>query len=85
LNWIGIELCDPPKCDGFNDTHLFVKEFEFQVPEQQRMLALDVFIKVTLTRWWDAHKEGMEDWSECKRLMQVRFGTEGENIAKKYT
>jgi hypothetical protein len=40
---------------------------------------------VTPARWWVAHKEGMEDWSQCRRLMQVRFGTEVENIAQKYT
>jgi hypothetical protein len=27
----------------------------------------------------------MEYWSLCRMLMQVRFGTELENIVKKYT
>jgi hypothetical protein len=48
-------------------------------------LALDVFSKVTPSRWWVPHKEGMEDGSQCRILMQVRFGTEVEYIAQKYT
>jgi hypothetical protein len=63
LHWIGIELCDPPRYDGLNDIILFITMFELQVPKQQRMLALDVFLKETPTRWWVAHREGMEDWS----------------------
>jgi hypothetical protein len=85
LRWIGTELCDPPRYDGLTDISMFVKEFELQVPEQQRLLALDVVLKVTPARWWDAHREGMKDWSQCNRLMQIRFGTEEENIAQKYT
>jgi hypothetical protein len=63
LHWIGTELCYPPKYDGLTNICLFVKEFELHVPSQQRFLALDIFLKVTPTRWWDAHREGMKDWS----------------------
>jgi hypothetical protein len=56
--------------------------FELQIPEQQILLALDVVLKATPARWWAAHKEGIEDWQECRRLMQVRFGTEVEYIAQ---
>jgi hypothetical protein len=63
---------------------LFVKVFELQAPEQKRILALDVVLKVTPSRWWDAHIEGIKDWSQCNRLIQIRFGIEEENIAYKY-
>jgi hypothetical protein len=33
--------------------------------------------------WWEAHKEGIEDYKHYKRIMQIRFGT--ENIMPKYT
>jgi len=33
------------------------------MPEQQKLLALEVFLNPTPAIWWDAHKEGMEDWS----------------------
>jgi hypothetical protein len=85
LRWIGTELCNPPRYDGLTDISMFVKTFELQVPEQQRLLALDVVLKVTPARWWVAHREGMKDWLQCNRLMQIRFGTEGENIVQKYT
>jgi hypothetical protein len=84
LHWIGTELCNPPRYDGLTDISMFVKTFELQVPEQQRLLALDVVLKVTPSRWWVAHREGMKDWLQCNRLMQIRFGTEGENIAEIY-
>jgi hypothetical protein len=53
LRWIGTELCDPPMYDGLIDISMLVKEFKLQVPRQQRLLALDVVLKVTPTRWWD--------------------------------
>jgi hypothetical protein len=59
---------------------MFVKIFELQVPENQSLLELDVVLKATPTRWWAAHREAMKDWSQCRRLMQVRFGAEVENI-----
>jgi hypothetical protein len=62
LCWIGMELCDPPKYDGLTDISSFVKVFELQIPEQQILLALDVVLKATPTRWWDSHKEGIEYW-----------------------
>jgi hypothetical protein len=49
------------------------------------LLALDVSLKATLSRCWVAHREGIKDWSQCNRLMQVRFGSEEENIVQKYT
>jgi hypothetical protein len=85
LRWIGTKLCDPPMYVGLTDISLFVKEFELQVPEHQRMLALHGVLKETPSRWWDAHKERMEDWSQCRRLMQVRFGTKVGNIVQNYT
>jgi hypothetical protein len=84
LHWIGTKLCDPPMYDGLTNISLFVKAFELHVPKQQRLLALDVVLKATPARWWAAHKEGMEDWLQCQRLMNVRLGIELENNAQKY-
>jgi hypothetical protein len=49
------------------------------------MLALYGVLKATPTKWWDAHKEGMKDWPQCRRPMQIRFSIEEENIVQKYT
>jgi hypothetical protein len=82
LHWIGTELCDPPRYDGLTEIGIFIKSFELQVPEQQRLLALDVILKETPARWWAAHRKGMKDWAQCSRLMQIRFGPEEEEIAE---
>jgi hypothetical protein len=70
--------------DGLTDISMFLKAFESQVPKQQRMLALDVVLKATLATWWDAHREGIKYWPQCSKLMQLRFGTEEEDIAQMY-
>jgi hypothetical protein len=31
------------------------------------------------------HKDGIRDWSQCKRLLQVIFGTENESIMPNYS
>jgi len=46
---------------------------------------LDVVLKVTPSRWWVTHREGIQDWSQCSELMQVRFGTKEEDMVQKYT
>jgi hypothetical protein len=84
LHWIGTKLCDPPKYDGLNNIEYLVNVFKLNIPKQQRLLALDVFLKATPARWWATHKERIEDWQQCRRFMQVRFGTEVKYIAQKY-
>jgi hypothetical protein len=76
LRWIGTYLCEPPKYDGLTDISSFVKDIGLNIPKQQILLELDVVLKDTTGRWWDSHKEGIEDWSQCKIIMQVRFGTD---------
>jgi hypothetical protein len=60
LHWIGTDLYDPSRYGGLTDISLFVKEFELQVPEKQRFIALDVVLKVTPNRWWATQREGMK-------------------------
>jgi hypothetical protein len=59
LHWIGMKLSDPPKYDDLNDISSFVKVFELQIPKQQILLALNVVLKATPSRWWPSHKEGI--------------------------
>jgi hypothetical protein len=47
--------------DGLTDIIIFVKELELQVPKQKGLLALDVVLKTTPSRWWVSHREGMHD------------------------
>jgi hypothetical protein len=55
--------------------------FELQILEQKILLALDIVLKATPTRWWAEHKEGIEYWHGCRIFMQVRFGTKVEYIS----
>jgi hypothetical protein len=79
-----MEVCDPPKYD-LTTIEYFIKEFELQIPDQQILLALDVMLKVTSARWWPVHKDKIEDWQQCKRLLQVIFRAGKEYIVWKYT
>jgi hypothetical protein len=81
--WIGIQLCNPPKYGDLTDITTFVQKIEAQVPEKQRLLALDVVLKSTPARWWEMHKWTMENWKQCRRLIQIRFNTEEGDITHK--
>lgn len=69
-----MKLCDLPLFDGLSDVEFFFMEFEGLVMEPQRLLALYVALRATPARWWAAHKVSMQNWIQCKRLMQIKFG-----------
>ena len=54
------EVCNLPSYDVLGDVNIFLDEYEEQVPENQRLLALDIALKVTPARWWGAHKKNIE-------------------------
>jgi hypothetical protein len=63
----------------------FLTNYEEEVLENQRLLSLDISLKETPERWWVSHKESIQDWYQCKRLLRIRFGTEqGSNKVQKY-
>jgi len=78
LCWIGTKLYDPPTYNGLTKINVFIKSFELQVPEQKRLVALDVVLKETPARWWAAHRKSIKDWAQCIRLMQILFGPKAE-------
>jgi hypothetical protein len=51
-------------------------KYEDEVLENHRLLALDISLIATPTRWWGAHKETIKDWYQCKKLMCIRFREE---------
>jgi len=57
-------------------------QYEEEVLENQRLLALDITLNATLARWWGAHVETIIDWYQCKRLMYIRFSAEQKNNKK---
>jgi hypothetical protein len=74
LRWVRTEIREPPNFHGLNDLEEFLKKYEDKVLENQRLLALDIALKETPARWWGAHKETIQDWYQCKRLLGIRFG-----------
>jgi hypothetical protein len=56
-----------------NDLEEFLTNYEEEVLENQRLLSLDISLKETPARWWGMHKETIQDWYQCKRLLCIRF------------
>jgi hypothetical protein len=73
VRWIGIEITQPPSFHGLNDLETFLTQYEDEVLENQRLLALDLALKATPARWWGTHKETITNWYQCKRLLRIRF------------
>lgn len=63
LHWIGTEVCELPPFDGLGYVEIFFIELEGMVVEPQRLLALDVALRATPTRWWVEHKTSIQDWT----------------------
>ena len=68
------EVCDLPFYGGLGDINTFLEEYEEKVPEYQILLALDIALRDTPTRWWGTHKKDIVTWKECLRLIRIRFG-----------
>lgn len=63
LWWIRIEVCELPLFDGLGNVDTFFIEFEGLILEPQRLLALDVVLRATPTRWWTTwHKISIPSW-----------------------
>jgi hypothetical protein len=68
-----------------NDLEAFLTWYKNEVLEKKRILALDILLKETPTRWWGVHKEIVKYWYQCKRLLSIRFGAEqGSTEMNKY-
>jgi hypothetical protein len=56
-----------------------LRNFQVEVLENQRFTTLDISLKETSARLWGTHKEKINNWFQCKRLLRTRFGIEKEN------
>ena len=61
---------------ALSDIHIFVQEYEAQVPYSERLQPLVVALRVTPMRWWTAHQGKITTWETCRRLFMFRFGTD---------
>ena len=80
LQWIGAEVKDIPSFHGLVDVDKFLQQFEQEIPHEQRMTAIDLPIRATPARWWNAHKENIPSWDDFKRLMAIRFSNDKEHF-----
>ena len=46
-----IEVCDLPFYDGLGDINTFLEEYEEHVPKCQILLAMNIALRATPTRW----------------------------------
>jgi hypothetical protein len=74
LRWVGTKVREPPIFYGLNDLEEFLMKYEVQVMDNQRLPELDIALKATPARWWVTHKEEINNWFQCKRLLHIRFG-----------
>lgn len=63
----------------------FFLKYEEVVVEPQRLLALDVALQATPARWWTVHKESIDSWEQCRRLMTVGFGVITDSFTEHYS
>jgi hypothetical protein len=47
--------------------------------ENQILPSLDIALKYTPARWWGTHKEKINNWFQCKRLLSIRLGAEKDH------
>jgi hypothetical protein len=66
VRWLGTKIREPPSFQSLNDLENFLTQYEEEVLENQRLLALDLALKDTPEIWWGAHKETVTDWYQCK-------------------
>ena len=84
LRWIGSEVSTVPTFDGLCDTQLFLNQYEEQIPLEKRLEVLDIALRATPARWWDAHKNTISSWPACQRLMGIRFGSNTGGMLRRY-
>ena len=85
LRWIGTEIKDTPLFDGLVDVNDFLEWFEQEIPQEQRMSVIELAVRATPARWWQAHREHIASWDDFKRLMAIRFSNNNEYLQQRYT
>jgi hypothetical protein len=79
LRWIGSEVRETPTFYGLNDLKECFVKFELEVVQSQRLPVLDYALKYTPAHWWGTHKENINNWFQCKRLLRIRFDAQQEH------
>ena len=73
VQWVGTKVCDIHSYEGLPNFESFLIYFEEKVSEPQRLLALDVALKATPTRWCVTYKQSILECPQCRRFLEIRF------------
>ena len=57
LRWVNSQLRTIPVYDGSTDPEPFIVQFSDQIPDLQKMEALESAFRATAVRWWMSHKK----------------------------
>ena len=82
---VGAEANTLPTYEGFPNLAYFLVEFEEKSIESQRFSTLDYVLKDMPARWWGTHKQSISKWTQCRRLMEIKFREEINYPDHKYT
>jgi len=85
LHWIETQVCEPPTFIGVKDLDTFLYDYYMKILEKYRLMAFDIALKATPARWWATHKKQIDDWSQCKEFMKIRFVEKSNYVGFKYT
>ena len=83
VQWIGAEINKVLSYDATGVVDDFVSQME-EILESQRICALDVALKGTPARWWDAHKQDIKDWHVATHVLQQRFEKCQDHLTETY-
>jgi hypothetical protein len=79
LRWVGTEVREPPTFYGQNNLEDFLMNIELEAVENKILPILDMALKATLSRCWGTHKENINNWYQCNRLLHIIFDAKHEN------
>ena len=84
MGWARYEEIDAPTYECFSNLAYFLEEFQAKVTESQQLSAFDFVLKATPARWCGTHKQYIFEWSQCRILLEIRFGEEISYIGRNY-
>jgi hypothetical protein len=66
VRWVGTEIREPPIFHCINRLKEFLTKYEEEVSNNQRLLALDMSLKDTPTRWWVRTKKQLRTGTNAR-------------------
>ena len=84
LKWLTSQPTTIPVFDGSTDPEPFIVQFSAQIPEPQKMEALESTFRATAVRWWKGHKKKIPSWEVCQKLLRLRFTNQPQEVRGRF-